>query len=213
MAATLYILLMLVVVTAVHELGHLAAALSRRTQVTRVVVGRGTRLARLRFGGIDFEVGLVPVGGRVEFVMPRSGVSTAVIALGGAAANVAFGFLLFWCAALAFDVPAVRLGGVVDSPFTYAVSATATWLWAFPAGAVAAVFHGDLSGLALASGALRRLLAVSGLPAALHSLAALSAIWAALNMLPIPGLGTDGWKFLVALRSSIWQSRVEEDRA
>jgi len=213
MTATLLFLLMLVVVTAVHELGHLAAATWRRTQVTRVVVGRGTRLAQFRLGGIDFELGLVPVGGRVDFVMPQSGASTAIIAVGGAAANLLFGFLSFWGAALAFGVPVVRLGVVVTSPFAYAVSATAMWLWAYPAGAVAAVFHGDLSVLATASGALRRLLAVSGLPAALHSLAALSTIWAALNMLPIPGLGTDGWKFLVALRSLIWQSRVEEDRA
>ena len=211
MTATLLFLLMIVVVTAVHELGHLTAAALRRTQVTRMVVGRGARLARFRVRRIDFELGLIPFGGRVDFVAPRSGTTTAFIAVGGPASNVVFGFVVFWVSALAFGLDAVPFGAGADSPAGYATSVTAAWLWAFPTGAVAAILHGDVSELAAASSALRRLLGSTGAPAALHSLGALSTIWAALNMLPIPGLGTDGWKFLVALRSWIWQSRVEED--
>ena len=213
MAATLIILLMIMVVTAVHEFGHLVAAVSRRVQGTRVAVGRGTALIRLHRRGIDFELGLIPVGGRVDFVPPPPGTSTAVIAIGGAVANVVFGFVVFWATALAYGVSAVPLGIVADSPLAYAKAATGAWLWAFPAGAAASLLHGDPSGITAATAALRYVMAAHGAPATLHALGALSIVWAALTMLPIPGLGTDGWKFLVALRSGFRQGRVEEDRA
>lgn len=213
MAATLVVLLMIVVVTAVHELGHLVAAVMRNARVTRVIVGRGACLIRSHRWGIDFELGLVPVGGRVDFVPPGAATSTAVIAIGGAVANVAFGFAVFWGTALAFGVGAVPLGAAADSPLAYATAATGAWLWAFPAGVVASLLHGDPSGIAEATAALRRILVAPGAPATLHGLAALSIVWAALNMLPIPGLGTDGWKFLVALRPGLRPGRAEEDRA
>ncbi|HEX7120408.1 MAG TPA: site-2 protease family protein [Longimicrobiales bacterium] len=199
----------LLAVTAVHELGHLAAAIARRARVTRVIIGRGPRLAAFRRGGIEFGLALLPFGGRVDYVPPASSTANAVIAVGGAVANIAFGFAMLWAAALAFGVEAMPFGMDSASPLAYATDSTGAWLWAFPLAVVESVLYGDGAAIAAVTDALRGLWLAPGAPAALHAVAALSITWAALNMLPVPGLATDGWQFLVWVRRAFGRAVAE----
>ncbi len=189
--------------TGVHELGHLLAAGARRVRVTRFIIGRGPRLTAFRRGGVEYVLAALPVGGRVDYERPASGTANAVIAIGGPAANVAFGFALLWGAALALGVERMPFAAPGTSPLAYAAAGTATWLRVLPAGVLDLVLHADPASFAEATATLRRLLLAREAGLAIHAVAALSIAWAVLNMIPVPGLGTDGWHFLVSLREAV----------
>jgi membrane-associated protease RseP (regulator of RpoE activity) len=79
----------------VHELGHLLAARLCKTAVTEVGLGWGPKLLKLRVGGIDYHLRLLPLGAYVKIDMAglqkRPLVQQIVVLLAGIAVNVIFG--------------------------------------------------------------------------------------------------------------------------
>lgn len=190
--------LVLLVATTVHEFGHLVAARARRARVVRICVGRGPKVIALRRSGTLYELRILPLGGRVEFQRPVSGTANAVIAVGGAVANVVFGFLVLWTAAGLIGVERMPFGDASLGPLDYATGATTAWLRVVPATVFEFLTYGQSRTFTLALDAIIGLLLTPNAASALHAIAAVSIVWAVLNMIPIPGLGTDGWRFITA---------------
>ncbi len=198
MFAVFVVVLVLLVATTVHELGHLVAARARRARVVRICVGRGPQVIAWRRSGTLFELRILPLGGRVEYQRPASGTANAVVAVGGAVANVVFGFLVLWTAAGLIGVDRMPFGDASLRPLHYATGATTAWLRVVPATVIEFLTYGQSRTFALALDAISGLLLTPNAASALHAMAAVSIIWAMLNMIPIPGLGTDGWRFITA---------------
>lgn len=193
--------LLLWTVTAVHEAGHALAIQLKGGTVVATRIGRGPGVRRRLPGGGVLALGLLPVGGGIHYHGVPSGTGTAAVALAGPAANLLLAAILL------------------------PTDAVARWLWLVP-GAVAEMI---VEGRALALLGGTRTLAhalVTGDPSDwMRALGALSAIWASLNLLPLPALrlpalrslggdedaagprgvlrGTDGWEILRGLGLSL----------
>jgi len=164
------------IVTAVHEAGHALAVRLKGGVVEIIQVGRGPVLASALPGGTRIALGLFPVGGRVRFRGIPPGTGESVVAVAGPVANLVVAVLLLPDAA-----------------------AVARWIWLVPGSLVELLTGGRATGLAQGLLAIQAAIA-TGTPRTLGlALGSLSAIWAALNLVPIPGLGTDGWVVLRGL--------------
>lgn len=204
MGPVLVVAFVLVLATSAHEFGHMLAARARRARVLRVSIGRGARIARFRRGKTLYEIGLLPIGGRVDYQRSPTSTANAVIAIGGAVGNIVAGFLILAAAALLFGTDRMPFGDSAPTSIHYATDLTRAWLRVVPATIVELVSDGRSRTLALAVDTLRGLILAQSIPAALHAAAAVSFLWATLNMIPIPGVGTDGWRFLTALFASFF---------
>lgn len=51
----------------VHELGHFSVARALRVHVTKFAVGFGPSLLTTTRGGIEYSLGIIPLGGYVAF--------------------------------------------------------------------------------------------------------------------------------------------------
>lgn len=181
----LLLMLLLWFVTAVHELGHALAVRLRGGRILALRVGRGPGPGGGASGGIRWHLGVVPVGGRIHFEGIPPGTGQAVVAAAGAAANLALAAALLPSSA-----------------------AVAEWLWLAPGGVAELVTSGRAPSLHLGMRRLGLALSSGSWEGIRYGLGALSALWAALNLIPIPGT-TDGWAVLRGLRDG-WKSRRQE---
>lgn len=192
---------LLLVLTVVHETGHWLAVRLRGGRALRLIVGRGPAIIR-RDGPPAVRIGILPFGGRIDYEGIVTPTGQAVVALSGAVANLLLAGVAFGVGALAFDMervtPGITMTGGAGAP-GFAFRAVSSWFWLVPGAIVDLLTVRDLGG---AGGSLRFLvqLLVRGDPAAVVYLAgAASALWASLNLLPIPVVGTDGWRALQAV--------------
>jgi membrane-associated protease RseP (regulator of RpoE activity) len=196
-------LLLLWIVTAVHEAGHALAIRLKGGVVQGIRVGRGPALRVDARGVGRLELGLLPVGGGILYRGIAPGTGSAVVAAAGPAANLLLAILLLPNAA-----------------------SVGRWIWLAPGAVVELAAQGRawtlLNGTRLLGDAL-----VAGGPGEwIRALGALSAIWATLNLLPIPALlpglrrpgsagedggregrprprGTDGWEVLAGVVAAV----------
>lgn len=199
--AILAAILALVAVTVIHEAGHLLAVRAKRGRVLRLQVGRGPVLWRTTGRQPDVLVSIIPIGGRIHYDGVPDGTGEAVVALGGATANLATAFLAFGTAAL-LGSDAAPLRAEDAGVLTYAAANAGAWFWAAPGAIVELARSGSALELRASLRGLGNLLStrpVEGFP---YVLGALSALWAALNLIPIPVVRTDGWQMARAL----WRS-------
>jgi membrane-associated protease RseP (regulator of RpoE activity) len=191
----------LVAVTVIHEVGHLVAVYVKGGRVLRFQLGRGPVLWRTTGREPDVLLSMIPVGGRIHYDEVPAGTGEAVVAVGGASANLVAAFVAFGVAAL-LGADAAPLGGEAAGPLSYAAANAGAWFWAAPGAVVELVRSGSALELRAGLRGLADLLVtrpVHGFP---YALGALSALWAALNLIPIPVVRTDGWHVARAL----WQS-------
>lgn len=96
----------LYLLTAVHEIGHLAAGYLLDRPILKMVVGKGPQLYRCVFRGIVCEFRLVPLEGRVSFAIASSRPwKNILILLAGPGAELlvvlaAYGLGYYWLAAI-----------------------------------------------------------------------------------------------------------------
>ncbi len=199
-------LLILISLTIVHEAGHWLAVRIKGGRVLRLSIGRGTSIIR---GGGDPEirVGLLPLGGRIEYDGIPRGMGQAVVALSGAVANLVCATLLFAAGALLFGVDAFAPAGWSGGgAWAFALESVSGWFWIIPATIAELVVSQQIGGLRGAVAFLGGLLAGGEVAGLLYLFAAASALWASLNLIPIPGVGTDGWHVLRSIAGSIGPS-------
>jgi hypothetical protein len=193
--------LLLAFLTSVHEAGHWIAIRLRGGRVMRLTLGRGGPVFR-REGEPSFALGLLPIGGRIDYDGVPDGTGQAVVAVSGAVANLCAAGLLFLSGALLVGAdlfPAGEGGG----PFHFALEATATWFWIVPGALADLLVHQRVEGMGRAIWFLYDLLARGQWAGLLYLAGASSALWASLNLLPIPGLGTDGWHLVRSLAGTL----------
>jgi hypothetical protein len=184
MPSVLVVLLLLWVVTAVHEAGHALAVRLKAGQVEALVIGRGPAFRSVLPGGMRVALGILPVGGKLVYRGVPTGTGHAVVALAGPAANLLLASLLLGSTGWAGE-----------------------WFWLVPGSVLEILADGRaiglLNGMRIIGGAL-----ASGTGAELaFALGALSAVWAGLNLLPIPGVGSDGWAVVSSLAAAIRRER------
>jgi len=192
-------LLLLVLVTAVHEVGHGVAVRLRGGRVLRIQVGRGPRLYSGAYAGTEVVVAMLPFGGRIHYEGIRPGSGEMVVALGGAVANLGFSLLTF---ALAFRVlgsERTPFSGAVEGSIEYAAQSAGLWFWMIPGAVHDFVLSGVTPELNRSIRAAVALVGQAEPGGILYLAAAMSAVWAALNLIPVPGLRTDGWAVLEGL--------------
>lgn len=199
--AVLTALLAVIVVTAVHEAGHVAAVWIKRGQVRQVRVGRGPDLWKGVVRGATLVIALVPLGGRVHYRGIAPGTAQAVVAASGAVANLALAFVAFAAAAWVLGPEANPLRPHDTGPMVYAAAQAGAWFWAVPGAVVELVTTGSATELRSAVRALLHLLAEHPVTGLSYAIGALSALWAALNLIPVPVIETDGWHVARALWS------------
>lgn len=108
----------------IHEAGHLAAAKAAGIPVQTFSVGYGPRLFGVTWGGTEYRLSLVPLGGYLMPAMKDEKDYFAIpvmkrifLAAGGPAANILFSMILFGIikAFQGLSLPAALAGGVTDS--------------------------------------------------------------------------------------------------
>jgi membrane-associated protease RseP (regulator of RpoE activity) len=186
-------LLAVITVTAVHEAGHVAAVRAKGGRVRRVQLGRGPDVWSRTVRGATVAVALVPLGGGIQFDGVPPGTGRAVVAVSGAAANLALAFVAFATVALLLEPDAAPMGPDQAGVLSYAAAHAGAWFWAVPGAVVELVTTGGARELRRAVAGLLQLLADHPGPGFPYALGALSALWAALNLIPIPVIETDGW--------------------
>jgi len=195
--------LALILVTAIHEAGHFLAVRAKGGRVLRVQVGRGPDLWRTTAGETEIAVALVPIGGRIHYDRVPGGTGEAVVAVAGSAANLGLALLTFAVAALFLGPDATPLRPVEMGPLSYAAASAGGWFWAIPGAVVELISTGVATELRRAMAGLADLVTTSPLQGMPYLLGAMSAMWAALNLIPIPVVGTDGWH----LARALWPAR------
>jgi hypothetical protein len=209
--AVLVAALALMVVTAAHEAGHFLAVRLKRGRVLKVQVGRGPVLWHGVHRGSHVLVSLIPLGGRIDYDRVPSGSGEAVVAASGAAANLALAFGAFAAAAWALgEATPIRPddAGVVR----YAAASAGAWFWAVPGALVELVTTGSALELRRAVRVLIGLVVARPLHSFPYAVGALSSLWAALNLIPVPVLETDGWHVARALRRGARSRDHDDDR-
>ncbi len=178
MLTLLLSVILLWAVTTVHELGHALAVRLRGGELRAFQVGRGPGISRIDGKGRSWSLGFLPVGGQIRYGGIPPGTGRAVVAVSGPLANLVLALVL------------------LSGP-----EAVASWAWLVPGAALELLVDGSAQGLYRG---MRVLLAgveavASGAGSAwglTTSIGALSAIWATVNLVPVPGVGTDGWVML-----------------
>lgn len=191
--------LAIVLATLVHEAGHGVAVLVRGGTVRRIGIGRGPAVWRGTRGETEWVVAPLPIGGRIDYTGVASPAARAVVAVGGSTANLAFGFVAALAGALAFGVEAIPHAAPGSGPVTFAAEVSWMWFRAVPDAVVELVRTGGARELRGGVLFLSSVLAERGVAGFVYATAALSSAWAALNLIPVPGLGTDGGHLLRAL--------------
>lgn len=192
--------LVLLGVTVVHEAGHWMAVQVKRGRVLRLEVGRGPILwSHTTGGGTELTLSLLPLGGRIHYEGVGSGTAQAVVAISGSVANLAFALIVFALAVWTVGVEGMPLSEGTDGVFAYAVSSVGTWFWMVPGALRDLVQTGMALEFNRAFRLILRLLTDGGLPGLTYVAAATSSVWAALNLIPIPIIQTDGWLVTRAL--------------
>ena len=125
-----YFLLMVGALVAVHELGHLLAARAMGVGVVSFSLGFGPALLKVRFGGTEYRLGIVPLGGYVrllgedpaEAVAPQDLARSmsekplwrrVIVVCAGPAANLLFPLVIYFAFFLGHShVPAAVIGDV-----------------------------------------------------------------------------------------------------
>jgi membrane-associated protease RseP (regulator of RpoE activity) len=199
--AILAAVIALVGVTVIHEVGHLLAVYAKRGRVLRLQVGRGPILWRTTGREPHVLISMIPLGGRIHYDRVPAGTGEAVVAVGGPSANLVTAFLAFGAAAL-LGAEASPLRAEEAGPLAYAAANAGAWFWAAPGAVVELVRSGSALELRAGMRGLADLLATRPLRGFPYALGALSALWAALNLIPIPVVRTDGWHVARAL----WRS-------
>ncbi|TVP45287.1 MAG: M50 family peptidase [Gemmatimonadales bacterium] len=179
MPSILLVLLLLWVVTTVHEAGHALAVRLKGGRVEAFEVGRGPALRTVSPGGTRLALGLFPFGGKLVYRGVPKGTGHAVVALAGPVANLLLAFLLLRSA--------VRAG---------------QWFWLVPGSVVEILGGGRAIGLLQGMRLIGSALASPTAAGLAFALGALSAVWAGLNLLPIPGVGSDGWAIVRSLAAA-----------
>lgn len=197
MSTVILVVIVLVVVTAVHEAGHGLAMRWKGGKVERVSIGRGPRLWTSRSNRVELR--MLPVGGRIDGSGLLPGTARAVVALGGPLSN-----LIFACAALtiAYATPGMEvfLFGQEDEAIPARVAReVGGWIWIVPGAVEEIVRSGSATEWTRGLRGLVEVLGSGGWPALPYVLGATSAAWAALNLIPIPVVNTDGWVLVRAL--------------
>lgn len=193
------IALVLVLVTAVHEAGHGLAVRARRGRVLKIQVGLGSVLLGWRRGGTEYVLALIPAGGRIRYEGVAPGTAEAVVAVSGPVANVAFAYAVLGLAAWVAGPAAMPFGGEHEGAAVYALAQVRVWAWLVPDAVRELVLTGRATELGWAIDALVELLRSEGKAGFIYVTAAVSVVWATLNLIPVPVLGTDGWHFVRAL--------------
>jgi membrane-associated protease RseP (regulator of RpoE activity) len=186
-------------VTAVHEAGHGAAVRLKGGRIRRLQVGRGPALWRAGGRGSAVVLAIIPLGGRIDYDGIPPGAGQAVVAVSGAAANLALALAAFALAGLVLGPETAPTPPADAGLVAYTAAQAGGWFWAVPGAVIELVATGGAGGLRSALRGLGRLLLdhpLQGLP---YALGALSALWAALNLIPLPVLETDGWHVARAL--------------
>lgn len=199
--AILAAMLALVAVTVIHEAGHLLAVHAKRGRVLRLQVGRGPVLWQTAGRQPDILVSVIPIGGRIHYDGVPDGTGEAVVAVSGATANLVTAFLAFGGAAL-LGSGAAPLRAEDAGALTYAAANAGAWFWAAPGAVIEMVRSGSAFELRAALRGLADLLVTRPIEGFPYALGALSALWAALNLIPIPVIRTDGWQ----MASALWRS-------
>lgn len=198
--------LVLLGATVVHEAGHWVAVRLKGGRVLGVRVGRGPMLWNVRRSGTEYRVSLLPVGGRIAYQGIREGTAEAVVATGGAIANVVAALLLLVGGAAIFGLDrmpdAFGSGGAVQ----YAVETVGAWLWLLPRSVADLITMGAAPALRQAFRALAGLLRQGTVADVTYFAAAVSTLWAVLNMIPVPG--SDGWRLARALLKPLLPDRA-----
>ncbi|HLU26350.1 MAG TPA: M50 family metallopeptidase [Longimicrobiales bacterium] len=191
--------LVLGLVTAVHEAGHGLAVRVRGGRVLKVQVGYGTVLWGRRWGETDYVIALFPVGGRIRYEGVAPGTAEAVVAVSGPVANLVFALVVLGLAAWVAGPGDLPYGASGASAAEYALAEVRVWAWLIPRAVRELVATGQTAELGRAMGVLLRLLRSEGAAGFLYVSAAVSTVWAVLNLIPLPVLGTDGWHLVRAL--------------
>jgi membrane-associated protease RseP (regulator of RpoE activity) len=191
------ILCSLVGATLVHELGHWLAARLKRGRVTSLRIGMGPLVWRGAVGETEYSLALVPLGGRIEMQGVRPGTSEAVVAASGALANLLAAFSLFLFGSLGFGLERMPSGAFASGPLPYAIDRLSAWMWFIPRAVASSLGLGSGSGESI--WALWSLARDGRLPEAVYFVAGISVLWGVLNLVPVPGLRSDGWLVLEAL--------------
>jgi len=186
MTSLLLAALLFWIVTAVHEAGHAVAVCLKGGAVEVFQVGRGPAFASSLPGGTRVALGVLPFGGRLHYRGIPPGTAEAVVAVAGPLANLLVAALLLPDAA-----------------------AVARWLWLVPGSVVDLVTDGRAPELYQGMMAVQAAITTGTLRTLGLALGSLSAVWAALNLIPIPGVGTDGWVMLRGLGRALRARSVQ----
>jgi Zn-dependent protease len=120
------------------------------------------------------------------------------VALSGATANLAVSLIAFGAAAWALDAGTPQ-GTDGTSVISFATTHAGVWFWAVPGAIIELLTTGSALELRQGIQALVQLVTARPLLSFPYLLGALSALWAALNLIPVPVLETDGWHVARAL--------------
>jgi hypothetical protein len=191
--------LVLVVVTAVHELGHGIAVRVKGGRVLRVQVGRGPRLWSVILAGTEIVFALLPFGGRIHYDGVRPGSGELVVAVGGAIANLTFSLVVFAVAFSLLGSESTPFSEGMEGAIEYAARSAGLWFWMIPGAVGDFLLSGVTPELNRSIRAVLAHVSRAEPGGILYLSAAMSAVWAALNLIPVPGLRTDGWAALVGL--------------
>jgi len=191
MTTVILVVIILLVVTAVHEAGHGLAIRWKGGTVERVSIGRGPRLWSSRSSRI--EVRLFPIGGRIEGSGLLPGTPRAVVAMGGPLSNLAFACMAFAIAFAAPGMEAFLFGEVNQGSIARVAREVGGWIWIVPGAVEDIARSGSATEWTRGLRGLVEVLRSGGWRSLPYVLGATSAAWAALNLIPIPIVNTDGW--------------------
>ncbi len=170
----------------------------RGGRVRELRLGWGPVVWEGRLGEAELRLALLPLGGRIRIEGIRGRTARAVVAVSGAVANVAVAVVLFALGALALGGGAAGMPGYLGGgPLGYAIEQVGAWLWFVPR--LIGSPLGWSAAPAVGLGAIPGLLREGTLGAGLYLAGAIFTLWGVLNLIPLPGLRTDGWLFVEAL--------------
>ncbi len=194
MLAVMIGILVLLGVTVVHETGHWLAVQVKRGRVLRVQIGRGPTLwSHTTSEGTEVVVSLLPFGGMIHYDGVGSGSAQAVVAISGAVANLGFSLAMFAGAVWVVGAEGMPFSDGTEGVLGYAVSSVGTWFWMVPGAVRDLVTTGMALELNRGFRAIVGLLMEGGAADVSYVAAATSSVWAALNLIPVPIVRTDGW--------------------